>query len=183
MSSILTSFQALLRATLTDRVMVSKIEFQAQANQVDIEVLWKALTKDKFEVARKAAPDLLAEWQVLESDDNGDNIGLGSLLYFRFGPVAPNVEPFKERIVELDEGNHLVKFQGVEGGFMKLGFTYYALSLKLDHIGEGNTKINATFTYDWEKDFDGTQLLEEHIKMVKYYLNSAVSFLQQKNNV
>ncbi|KAI0497765.1 hypothetical protein KFK09_021000 [Dendrobium nobile] len=163
--------------------MASKIEFQVQADQVNIEVLWKALTKDKFEVARKAAPDLFAEWQVLESEGNGGNIGLGSLLYFRFGPVAPNVEPFKERVVELDEGNHLVKFQGIEGGFMKQGFTYYVLSFKLDHIGEGNTKINATFTYDLEKDFDGTQILEEFTKIVKYYLNSAVSFLQQKNNV
>ena len=162
--------------------MASKIQFQVNADQVDIEVLWKALTKDIFEVGSKAAPDIFKEWKIFLDDAHADLV-LNSVLHITLGTAAPLVEPLKQRVADFDEINHLVSFQGLEGGFLKLGLTSYVLSFKLDYVGEGNSIITATITYDLEKDFDGTQLLEEFTKLVKYYLSTVVSYLQQKINI
>ncbi|KAK8961394.1 hypothetical protein KSP40_PGU004156 [Platanthera guangdongensis] len=160
--------------------MASKAQFEIQADQVDIKDLWRALTKDKVEFLEKAAPDLLTELRILE----GDGIGLGSLIFVSFVPygagAAPAVlEPFKERIVEYDETKHLLSFLGVEGGYMNLGFTRYLVSFKLDDIGAGKILITSSLAYDLEQNFDGAQLLDGFLKLLRYYLESVVKYLQK----
>ncbi|XP_020571292.1 phytohormone-binding protein-like [Phalaenopsis equestris] len=160
--------------------MASKLQFQIKADKVNIEVLWQALTKDKFEVIEKAAPGLLSESHILEDNGHG-YIVLGSIVHVSFGPDRPNLTPLKEKVVELDEANHVLSFQGIEGGFMKPAFACLVTSFKLDCIGEGNTMISTTVTYDLEKNIDGTEVLEELSKMLKHYLNCVVSYLQKNN--
>lgn len=155
--------------------MVTKLQFETTADQVDIEDLWRAMTRDKIEVINKAAPVLLTELQILE----GDGIALGSLIFVSFGPDAPNVESFKERIVECDETQHLLCFQGIEGGYMNLGFTHYLVSFKLDDAGGGKTLITTSLVYDLEQDVDDTPLLDGFLKLLRHYIDSVVSFLQK----
>lgn len=77
--------------------------------------------------------------------------------------------------------DHLVSFLTI-GSFMKLGFAYNVVPFKLDYVGKGDITINTTVIYDLE-DFHGTQILEEFTKILKYYLNNVVNYLQRKNNV
>ncbi|KAK8926182.1 hypothetical protein KSP39_PZI018464 [Platanthera zijinensis] len=94
--------------------------------------------------------------------------------------AAPAVlEPFKERIVEFDETKHLLSFLGIEGGYMNLGFTHYLVSFKLDDIRVGKTLITSSLTYYLEQNFDGAQLLDEFLNLLRYYLGSVVKSLQK----
>ncbi|KAK8943042.1 hypothetical protein KSP39_PZI009345 [Platanthera zijinensis] len=157
--------------------MASRQELEIEADGVDIETLWRALTKDKIEVLQKAAPGLLTDGKILE----GDEIALGTLLYLNYGPATHELEPLKERIVEFDEGKHVLTFLGLEGGYLNLGFTHFLVTFKLDDVGGGKTKVNASLTYDLKENFDGSQLLEEFFKLLHYYLDRVITYLQQKH--
>ncbi|KAK8940926.1 hypothetical protein KSP39_PZI010165 [Platanthera zijinensis] len=157
--------------------MASRQQLEVEADGVDIETLWRALTKDRLEIFQKAAPGFLTEMKILE----GDGFALGSLLCISFGPGAPNQESLKARIVEFDERKHVLTFLGVGEGHMNLGFTHYLESLKLDDAGGGKTVVNASITYDLKENFDGSQLLDGFLKLLRHYLGSIISYLQQKH--
>ncbi|PKU84612.1 phytohormone-binding protein CSBP-like [Dendrobium catenatum] len=153
--------------------MASKLEIQTEL-EVGIEALWNAITKDKLDLLRKAAPQLLTDAQVIEGDG-----GLGTLTTIDISAAAPHVPPFKEKIVEFDEANHAVSFQGIEGGFLKLGFTHYNVSFKLDDLANGKILAKTTITYELEKDIDGTQLVEEFSNFAVEYLKTVATYLQK----
>ncbi|KAK8969314.1 hypothetical protein KSP40_PGU008477 [Platanthera guangdongensis] len=186
--------------------MASRQQVEVEADGVDIETLWRALTTDRVEVIQKANPGFFTDSKILE----GDGFALGSLLCISFGAgeallyfysvfflyiynisyifiyyllskAASNLEPLKERIVEFDERKHVVAVLGVEGGHLNLGFTHYVESFKLDDAGGGKTMVNACITYDLRENFDGTQLLDEFLKLQRHYLDSIIAYLQQKH--
>ncbi|KAK8961397.1 hypothetical protein KSP40_PGU004155 [Platanthera guangdongensis] len=157
--------------------MASMRQFDVEADGVDIQSLWRALTKDKIEVLQKAAAGLVSEAKILE----GNGIALSSLIYIRLGPAAPGLEPFTERIVEFDEKKHVLTFLGVEGGYMNLGFARYLLTFKLDDFGGGKTMVNASLAYDLKENVDESQLLDGFLKLQRYYLDSVINYLQQKH--
>ncbi|KAK8942795.1 hypothetical protein KSP39_PZI009289 [Platanthera zijinensis] len=174
--------------------MASRRQFDVEADGVDIQSLWRALTKDKIKVLQKAAAGLVSEAKILE----GNETVLNSLLYVSFGPgelssalliadqsaahsSAPGLEPFTERIVEFDEKKHVLTFLGVEGGYMNLGFTHYLVTFKLDDFGGGKTMVNASVTYDLKENLDESQLLDGFLKLLRYYLDSVINYLQQKH--
>ncbi|KAG0483881.1 hypothetical protein HPP92_011965 [Vanilla planifolia] len=143
--------------------MAAKLQFRTDAAGVGVATLWDALTKDKMELVRKVAPDLLTESEFLE----GDGIALGAVFKVRFGAV------------EFDEKEHLLSFEAVEGGFLSRGFTYYVVSFKLDEVGQGNTVLTTTMTYDLDKELGGAEAFEEFRKVVLHYVDSVVSYLQK----
>ncbi|KAK8921381.1 hypothetical protein KSP39_PZI019994 [Platanthera zijinensis] len=155
-------------------------QYQVEADGVGVAVLWKAMTKDKIEFILKAFPGHLSEGQILEGGANG--VGLGTLFLFNYGPAAANLPPFKERVVECDEEKHVVSFQGVEGGYLKLGLTQYHVSFKLEEIGNEKTLITSTMNYGFEKDFDGAKQMEEFCSnIIRGYIDSLASYLKKAN--
>ncbi len=157
--------------------MASKLQFEIEVSQVSIESAWKALGRDKLEIIKKAAPGLLIDSQIL----GGDSFDLGSIVYVKFGPVAPHVPPFKEKLIEFDESKHILSFLALDGGYLKLGFTHYVSTIKLDDIGDGKILITSSVAYDLEKDVDSKQLLEEFQQLYSLYIQSVVNYLQKNN--
>ncbi|PKU84613.1 Ribonuclease 1 [Dendrobium catenatum] len=153
--------------------MASKIELQTEFN-VGFEALWNALTKDKLDVLHKAAPHLLTDSQVLEGDG-----GLGTLVSIKIGDAAAHIPPFKEKIVEFDEAGHFVSFQGIEGGFLQLGFASYKVSFKLDDLEENKTLVKTTINYELDKEIDGTtQVVKDITNIIGEYLKALASYLE-----
>jgi hypothetical protein len=58
----------------------------------------------------------------------------------------------KEKIDELDESQHRIGLQVIEGGHLNSGFSFYKTTFQLSAIGEQETLVDVTISYESETD-------------------------------
>ncbi|KAK9269542.1 hypothetical protein L1049_001318 [Liquidambar formosana] len=114
---------------------------------VGIEALWRALAKDMRFIIPKIIPNLVRDVEVIEGDG-----GLGTVFLFNFGSDVSTVRCQKEKIVELDESLHQIGLQVIEGGHLRLGFSWYKTSFKLTSVGEHETLVDLKVAYETETE-------------------------------
>ncbi|CAN1225869.1 Phytohormone-binding protein CSBP [Linum grandiflorum] len=135
--------------------------------KVDLDILWKSLTKELHVVVPKIVPDKVKDVQILHGDG-----GLGTILLFNFTHVSFQ----KEEIVELDEIRHRVGVQVVEGGYLEHGFSFYKTTTQLGSgVEKGETVVDVEVTYEHEREIDETTAVAftlQFLKLLEAYLLS-----------
>ncbi|CAN1225867.1 Phytohormone-binding protein [Linum grandiflorum] len=139
--------------------------------KVDLDILWKSLTKELHVVVPKIVPDKVKDVQILHGDG-----GLGTILLFNFTPGGRDVSFQKEEIVELDEIRHRVGVQVVEGGYLEHGFSFYKTTTQLGSgVEKGETVVDVEVTYEHEREIDETTAVAftlQFLKLLEAYLLS-----------
>ncbi|XP_062079672.1 phytohormone-binding protein-like [Humulus lupulus] len=124
------------------------MEVKAQAKvAVGIKRLWNALTKGLRSVVPKAAPNLVSHVEVIEGDG-----GLGTVFLFNFCSGVSTMRYQKEKIVELDESQHQITLEVLEGGHLNIGFSSYKTTFQLIADEEEKTQINIKVSYESEME-------------------------------
>ncbi|XP_015896066.3 phytohormone-binding protein [Ziziphus jujuba] len=110
---------------------------------VEIDALWKALSKEMRFVIPKIIPNLVKSVEIIEGDG-----GIGTVFLFSFGSDVEMMSHQKEKIVELDESAHQIGIQVVEGGHLNHGFSFYQTTFQLSAIEEHRTQVNVKVLYE-----------------------------------
>ncbi|CAN0826454.1 Phytohormone-binding protein CSBP [Linum grandiflorum] len=129
-------------------------EIRSQSKvRVDLDILWKSLTKDLHVVVPKSIPDKVKDIQVLHGDG-----GVGTILIFNFTPghMAPRYQ--KEEIVEFDETRHRI-------------------GLELSGLEQGETVVDVTVTYEYEKEINDSEMSSRTISHTLQFLRSMEAYL------
>ncbi|CAN1775412.1 Phytohormone-binding protein CSBP [Linum perenne] len=150
--------------------MLKEVKSQIQVS-VDLEILWKSLTKDLHIVVPKILPDKVKDVQVLQGDG-----GLGTILLFNFTSV--NYQ--KEKIVEFDETRHRIGLEVTKGGHRDHGFSFYKTTFQLTAAtGEEQreTVVDVTVTYEFEMEIEDSQVSSMTIAHTLGFLKSMETYL------
>ncbi|CAN1154152.1 Phytohormone-binding protein CSBP [Linum perenne] len=159
--------------------MLKEVKSQIKVS-VDLEILWKSLTKDLHIVVPKILPDKVKDVQVLQGDG-----GLGTILLFNFtsGKIelpegAMNYQ--KEKIVEFDETRHRIGLEVTKGGHRDHGFSFYKTTFQLTAAtGEEQreTVVDVTVTYEFEMEIEDSQVSSMTIAHTLGFLKSMETYL------
>ncbi|CAN1154154.1 Phytohormone-binding protein CSBP [Linum perenne] len=150
--------------------MLKEVKSQIKVS-VDLEILWKSLTKDLHIVVPKILPDKVKDVQVLQGDG-----GLGTILLFNFTSV--NYQ--KEKIVEFDETRHRIGLEVTKGGHRDHGFSFYKTTFQLTAAtGEEQreTVVDVTVTYEFEMEIEDSQVSSMTIAHTLGFLKSMETYL------
>ncbi|CAN0826456.1 Phytohormone-binding protein CSBP [Linum grandiflorum] len=153
-------------------------EIRSQSKvRVDLDILWKSLTKDLHVVVPKSIPDKVKDIQVLHGDG-----GVGTILIFNFTPgrdnftdMAPRYQ--KEEIVEFDETRHRIGLEVVKGGHRDHGFSFYKTTFQLSGLEQGETVVDVTVTYEYEKEINDSEMSSRTISHTLQFLRSMEAYL------
>ncbi|CAN1154151.1 Phytohormone-binding protein CSBP [Linum perenne] len=131
--------------------MLKEVKSQIKVS-VDLEILWKSLTKDLHIVVPKILPDKVKDVQVLQGDG-----GLGTILLFNFtSEGAMNYQ--KEKIVEFDETRHRIGLEVTKGE-------------------QRETVVDVTVTYEFEMEIEDSQVSSMTIAHTLGFLKSMETYL------
>ncbi|CAN1775409.1 Phytohormone-binding protein CSBP [Linum perenne] len=131
--------------------MLKEVKSQIQVS-VDLEILWKSLTKDLHIVVPKILPDKVKDVQVLQGDG-----GLGTILLFNF--TSEGVMNYqKEKIVEFDETRHRIGLEVTKGE-------------------QRETVVDVTVTYEFEMEIEDSQVSSMTIAHTLGFLKSMETYL------
>ncbi|KAH9288869.1 hypothetical protein KI387_032986 [Taxus chinensis] len=131
------------KGSLCINSMVHKTSGQVQVG-APASAVWKAFTKDFLDLFPKLLPNMITSIEVLEGDG-----GVGTLLLFNFGADVPKGITYqKERVVEKDEGAHIIAMEVIEGGYRQMGFGYYKTRFEMKDEGESSCVVDCTLEYE-----------------------------------
>ncbi|CAN1154155.1 Phytohormone-binding protein CSBP [Linum perenne] len=150
--------------------MLKEVKSQIKVS-VDLEILWKSLTKDLHIVVPKILPDKVKDVQVLQGDG-----GLGTILLFNF----TSGKSLKEKIVEFDETRHRIGLEVTKGGHRDHGFSFYKTTFQLTAAtGEEQreTVVDVTVTYEFEMEIEDSQVSSMTIAHTLGFLKSMETYL------
>ncbi|CAN1775411.1 Phytohormone-binding protein [Linum perenne] len=154
--------------------MLKEVKSQIQVS-VDLEILWKSLTKDLHIVVPKILPDKVKDVQVLQGDG-----GLGTILLFNFTSAEGVMNYQKEKIVEFDETRHRIGLEVTKGGHRDHGFSFYKTTFQLTAAtGEEQreTVVDVTVTYEFEMEIEDSQVSSMTIAHTLGFLKSMETYL------
>ncbi|CAN0826462.1 Phytohormone-binding protein CSBP [Linum grandiflorum] len=144
-------------------------EIRSQSKvRVDLDILWKSLTKDLHVVVPKSIPDKVKDIQVLHGDG-----GVGTM--YNFTDMAPRYQ--KEEIVEFDETRHRIGLEVVKGGHRDHGFSFYKTTFQLSGLEQGETVVDVTVTYEYEKEINDSEMSSRTISHTLQFLRSMEAYL------
>ncbi|KAF5728014.1 hypothetical protein HS088_TW21G00156 [Tripterygium wilfordii] len=154
--------------------MATEVKTQVKVSH-GVEPFWKALAMDYMLVIPQIIPNLVKNAEFIEGDG-----GLGTVILFTFGPNVPAMKYQKEKIVELDATLHRIAMEVVEGGHLNLGFSSYKTTFQLTALGEQETLVDLTVTYESEIDQESsmpsktTASALTYVKCLENYLSNPV---------
>ncbi|GLJ33407.1 hypothetical protein SUGI_0672370 [Cryptomeria japonica] len=134
-----------------------EVELGAPASAV-----WKVFTKDFVDVFPKLLPNSFTSIQLLEGDG-----GVGTLFLFKFGAAVHKGMTYqKEKVVEKDEGKHIIALEVIEGGHRQMGFSYYKTRFEMKDKGESSCVIHCNIEYETVSGEPVTTLTADASKVV-----------------
>ncbi|XP_059064127.1 phytohormone-binding protein CSBP-like [Cryptomeria japonica] len=111
---------------------------------VPASAVWKLFTKDLIDVLPKLLPNIFTSIELLEGDG-----GVATLFLSNFGPAVHKGMTYqKEKVVEKDEGKHIIALEVIEGGHRQMGFSYYKTRFEMKDKGESSCVIHCNIEYE-----------------------------------
>ncbi|XP_047950069.1 major allergen Pru av 1-like [Salvia hispanica] len=123
--------------------------------------LFKAFVLDANELMPKVIPNFFKSFETIEGDG-----GVGSVMLVTFAEGS-GIKPAKHKIVELDEENHVFKYNLIEGGILGDDLESVSYVLTFDKGADGGCVIKIAATYHPKKDDHEHGIIKEIIEKGK----------------
>ncbi|KAJ4721077.1 S-norcoclaurine synthase-like [Melia azedarach] len=78
--------------------------------------------------------------------------GVGTIAHLIFAPGTPGVSSYKEKFTKVDDEKRVKETEGIEGGYMDLGFTLFRAIFEIIEKGNDSCIIKSTIQYEVKEE-------------------------------